>query len=102
MVIGLHLSEVRAIPMTTPTVWLGDSLLTSGLVYLVFGSLPEGMTVYFHPIAFAGWVGLFVTVLNLLPMGQLDGGHIAYAMFGRRHRYIARLTLSSPSRCSVR
>jgi membrane-associated protease RseP (regulator of RpoE activity) len=92
MVVGLQLSEVRAIPMTTSTLWLGDSLLTSGLVYLTFGSLPDGMTVYFHPIAFAGWVGLFVTVLNLLPMGQLDGGHIAYAMFGRRHRYIARLT----------
>lgn len=94
LVIGLQLSEVRAIPITESTLWLGDSLLTSGLVYLTFGSLPDGMTVYFHPVAFAGWVGLFVTVLNLLPMGQLDGGHVAYAMFGRRHRYIARLTIA--------
>lgn len=92
LLIGLHLSDVRAIPMTEATLWLGDSLLTGGLVYLIFGSLPDGMTVFFHPVAFAGWVGLFVTMLNLLPMGQLDGGHIAYAMFGRRHRYIARVT----------
>jgi membrane-associated protease RseP (regulator of RpoE activity) len=92
LVVGLQWSEVRAIPITESTLWLGDSLLTTALVYLTFGSLPDGMTVYFHPVAFAGWVGLFVTVLNLLPMGQLDGGHVAYAMFGRRHRLIARLT----------
>ncbi len=92
LAVGLHYSEVRPIPFTEPVMWFGDSLLTSGFVYLMFGSLPEGMTVYFHPVAFAAWVGLFVTVLNLLPMGQLDGGHIAYAMFGRRHRFIARGT----------
>lgn len=93
LVVGLHLSEVRAVPMTEGVMWLGDSLLTSGLTWWVFGSLPEGMTVYFHPIAFAGWVGFLVTVLNLLPMGQLDGGHVAYAMFGRRHAWVARVTI---------
>jgi membrane-associated protease RseP (regulator of RpoE activity) len=67
---------------------LGNSLLFSFLERMVVGETPEGMDLLLHPLAFAGWVGLFVTALNLMPIGQLDGGHIAYAVFGRKSRVV--------------
>ena len=65
---------------------LGDSLITLLLRQLTF---PEGGIIGLHPAAFAGWVGMFVTMLNLLPMGQLDGGHILFAALPRWHRRVA-------------
>lgn len=62
----------------------GDSLITRGAAFLVFGDLPAGHDVLVHPIALAAWLGLLVTTLNLVPLGQLDGGHVLYALLGRR------------------
>jgi membrane-associated protease RseP (regulator of RpoE activity) len=50
--------------------------------------------IYLHPIARAAWVGLFATALNLLPAGQLDGGHIIYALFGKGHKWVTRATVA--------
>jgi membrane-associated protease RseP (regulator of RpoE activity) len=66
------------------TMVFGDSLLTYGLQRLVVGPLAPGYDVFVHPVALAAWLGLFVTTLNLIPIGQLDGGHVTYAWLGER------------------
>jgi membrane-associated protease RseP (regulator of RpoE activity) len=93
ILIGLRLSEVRPLGMDEGGLMLGDSILFSWLSRLALGTTPDNVTIVLHPVALAGWFGLFVTMLNLLPIGQLDGGHVAYALFGRWHRWIARLFL---------
>jgi len=95
VVVGLRLSTVGPEPGAEGSVSLGSSLLLRFLSHITLGVLPEQANVILHPIAFAGWIGLFVTALNLLPIGQLDGGHVVYALFGRKHIWISRLALGS-------
>src|SRR5262249_19794271 len=86
--LGLYWSRVGAVPSGGAGSF-GDSLITGLFTYLSFGHIPEGQDVFIHPVALAAWVGLFVTALNLFPVGQLDGGRIAYALFGPRHRFVS-------------
>jgi len=86
--VGLTWSRVAVVP-EQGAMTFGDSLLMRMMTYLMFGRVPEGMDVFVHPVALAAWVGLFVTALNLFPVGQLDGGRIAYALFGSRHRAVS-------------
>jgi membrane-associated protease RseP (regulator of RpoE activity) len=81
LVAGLRLSHVEAAPQAAPLIF-GDSLLTSFLTRVILGADPD--TVFIHPVGLAGWFGLLVTSLNLIPAGQLDGGHVLYAAVGRR------------------
>ena len=82
---GLLMSEVTAVD-EVQGLKLGEPLLFKLLSYLAIGPVPEGYDVLLHPIAYAGWVGFFITALNLIPIGQLDGGHILYSLLpGRAH-----------------
>ncbi|RME46371.1 MAG: site-2 protease family protein, partial [Chloroflexi bacterium] len=94
LIIGLRQSVVVPARMIggDVTLLLGEPLLYKAISRLVLGPLPDTVDVALNPIAFAGWVGLFVTAMNLLPAGQLDGGHIAYAVWGRAHRLLAQTT----------
>jgi membrane-associated protease RseP (regulator of RpoE activity) len=85
VIVGLELSKVVPAAQSGGTLDLGDSILFSSLSHLILGATPAGTDVLLHPVAFAGWIGLFVTSLNLIPVGQLDGGHIAYALLGEKH-----------------
>lgn len=90
-VIGLKLSTVVSVEETRGALGLGDSILFSLLSRLILGVTPDGHDILLHPIAFSGWIGLFVTSLNLIPIGQLDGGHITYAFLGTRHLILSRI-----------
>ena len=93
LIIGLSLSQVVDINSAEIGITLGDSILMKFLIAVIFPSLGNAQDIMLHPIAFAGWIGLLVTMLNLLPIGQLDGGHIAYAMLGRKHDKVAKFAL---------
>ena len=81
-IIGLQFSTVvdtSPLPEQSSIV-LGDNILFKFLSYLIIGTLDEGKDIYLHPVAFAGWIGMFITALNLLPIGQFDGGHVLYGL----------------------
>jgi membrane-associated protease RseP (regulator of RpoE activity) len=88
--VGLYNSEI--VPSEIEGVMsLGDSLLIKFLARILIGPIPEGYDFFLSPAAFAGWVGLLVTMINLLPLGQLDGGHIAYGLIGKNQRVVGKL-----------
>ncbi len=86
-IIGLQWSTIDRLGAGGSMI-LGEPLMLQLLSHWLL-SVPQGADVLLHPVAFAGWIGLFITSLNLLPIGQLDGGHIGYAVFGERQRYIS-------------
>ncbi|MBX3342933.1 MAG: site-2 protease family protein [Nitrospira sp.] len=88
LVIGLRLSTVVPI-QGNYGMHLGEPLLLQFASWVVIGPLAPTADVILHPVGFAAWFGLFITSLNLLPIGQLDGGHVAYALLGERQRSVA-------------
>jgi membrane-associated protease RseP (regulator of RpoE activity) len=93
LLVGLALSPVR--PVSGVILQEGNSLAYLCFKWLLKGPIPPGSDVMLHPMALAGWLGLFVTALNLMPLSQLDGGHIVYAALGRGHKKIVWLFLGA-------
>jgi membrane-associated protease RseP (regulator of RpoE activity) len=96
LVYGVFTSPIARLDPSLSYFVLGRSLLYEGIVWLVRGPIPQGHELILTPTALAGWAGLLVTMMNLVPVGQLDGGHVAYALFGndqQRYSRIARKLL---------
>jgi membrane-associated protease RseP (regulator of RpoE activity) len=91
--VGLSMSRVVPVVKVTDEFMFGPSLLFYWMAKLFLGNIPPDYGVSMNPIAFAGWIGFFVTSLNLIPVGQLDGGHIAYALLGERHTRISKILI---------
>ena len=97
LLVGMMLSKVDTIPASFrgSVTEFGEPLLLKAFAWLVFGSVPDEQTINLHPLGFAAWFGMLATALNLFPIGQLDGGHISYAVFGRRSIVITLLSVAS-------
>lgn len=89
LIYGIATSEVGPLP-EHGYIAEGHSLLYAALLWLIKGPIPEGHDIHLSGTAFAGWTGLLVTMINLIPAGQLDGGHVAYALFGERQESLSR------------
>jgi membrane-associated protease RseP (regulator of RpoE activity) len=86
VIAGVYLSEIKPLPAVTDGFLpvFGDSYLFAFITEAIHGNIPAGYDIYLSPYAWAGWIGFLVTSLNLMPMGQLDGSHILYALLGRK------------------
>lgn len=93
--LGLSLSHVLPLPENFVGLSLGEPPLFRLAAWIVWGTAPDGYSLNLHPVAFAAWFGLLVTALNLFPIGQLDGGHIAYATFGKRSTVVTVVAASA-------
>jgi membrane-associated protease RseP (regulator of RpoE activity) len=92
---GMSLSNVVPEPTSGSVLYLGEPLLFKIATLAIIGPIREGYTVNIHPMVFAAWFGMLATALNLLPFGQLDGGHITYATLGRWSTPISMATVGT-------
>jgi membrane-associated protease RseP (regulator of RpoE activity) len=84
---------VAVLPKQFSGMELGEPLLFKLVTAAVWGPIRDGYSLNLHPVAFAAWFGLLATALNLFPIGQLDGGHISYAVFGRHSSWITKVMI---------
>lgn len=93
LVLGLWLSRVVAIPNGAVGDVFGEPLIFKAVSWVFWGVPPDGYTLNAHPVVFGAWFGFLATALNLFPIGQLDGGHISYAVLGRKSSVVTLLTV---------
>ncbi len=95
LVYGLSLSKVVPSLPREDTLIFGEPLLLKFIGGLIFRDLPTNSDLFIHPVGFAGWVGILVTAFNLFPVGQLDGGHVAYALIGPKSKPLAKVFMAA-------
>jgi membrane-associated protease RseP (regulator of RpoE activity) len=90
IIAGIYLSEVKPIPVKSDdlNIFFGDSILSAFIIEAIHGPIQSGYDIYLSPYAWAGWIGFLVTGLNLMPIGQLDGSRVVYALLGRRQLFV--------------
>jgi len=93
LIIALAKSGFTAVDPSGSSFELGEPLIFKAMEAVLGKTPPPGMEINLHPIGIAAWFGFFATALNLLPVGQLDGGHVSYALFGNIHRRISQALL---------
>lgn len=93
LVFGIVQSPVERLPEEGGYFLEGHSILYEALLYLLKGPMEPGYDIMLGPVAFAGWAGLLLTMINLIPFGQLDGGHVVYALIGDRHTRVSKIVL---------
>ncbi|TWU14943.1 Peptidase family M50 [Symmachiella macrocystis] len=87
--LGIQWSTVQLVPTNGAGFQFGEPLIFQWLINYVHGPIPQGYDLFMHPFAHAGWVGIFITALNLVPVSQLDGGHIMYALLRKKAHIVA-------------
>jgi membrane-associated protease RseP (regulator of RpoE activity) len=95
LVLGVQEARIGPHVVGPEVLALGEPLLFQWAIRWLKGPIPEGMDILIGPLGRAAWFGLFVTALNLMPIGQLDGGHVVYALQRRRHRLISHVALGA-------
>ena len=93
LILGMSWSTIVRVPENFEGMVLGTPLLFDLAARMFFDTLPEGHSLNIHPLVFAAWFGMLATALNLLPFGQLDGGHLMYALVGRRSIWVSYATV---------
>jgi membrane-associated protease RseP (regulator of RpoE activity) len=93
LIIGLAYSKFAVIHTSDAWIEFGEPAIFRIFAYVMGKTPPDGMDLALHPIGMAAWFGFLLTTLNLLPIGQLDGGHMLYALFPNRHKLISQLML---------
>lgn len=91
LVLGIREANVLPLAPEAGGIFLGEPLFFKGAVWLLKGATPDDMTLALGPLGLAAWFGLFVTALNLIPIGQLDGGHVTYALFREQAASLSRI-----------
>jgi len=86
---GIASSEITEVDPEGAYLLFGEPLVFRALSWLIYPEIAQDGEMLLHPTGVAAWFGVFITLLNLLPFAQLDGGHISYALFGRWHRKAA-------------